>query len=97
MFAAAATPPETSSLTAGRQKPKLPDRLRESLYSRHCSRRTDQSHCQRVRRFSYFHSIWHQAEMAEPKSNAFRRHLAMGMAPEPFRDASVIRLRRRYH
>ena len=50
MYAAAAIPPETSSPAkraepaAGKQKPKLLDRLREALRSRQYSRRTEQSY-----------------------------------------------------
>jgi hypothetical protein len=52
MYAAAATPSETSSPSkraepaAEQEKPKLLDGLREALRSRHYSRRTEQSYCQ---------------------------------------------------
>jgi len=55
------------------QKPKLLDRLREALRSRHYSRRTEQSYCHWVKRFCYFHSLRHPAQMAEPEINAFVR------------------------
>ncbi|MCJ7587414.1 MAG: integron integrase [Candidatus Aminicenantes bacterium] len=60
-----------------RRPPKLLDRLREALRSRHYSRRTEQTYCQWVRRFIFFHNVRHPAEMAEPEINAFLTHLAV--------------------
>jgi integron integrase len=59
------------------QKPKLLDRLSEALRSRHYSRRTEQSYCQWVKRFIFFHNKRHPAEMAEPEINAYLTHLAV--------------------
>jgi integron integrase len=59
------------------QKPKLLDRLRETLRSRHYSRRTEQSYCHWVKRFIFFHNTRHPAEMAEPEINAYLTHLAV--------------------
>lgn len=58
-------------------KPKLLDQLREGLRARHYSRRTEQTYCNWVRRFIYFHNIRHPAEMAEKEINAFLTHLAV--------------------
>lgn len=58
-------------------KPKLLDRLREALRSRHYSRRTEQAYCHWVKRFIFFHNVRHPAEMAEPEINAFLTHLAI--------------------
>jgi len=58
-------------------KPKLLDQLREALRARHYSRRTEQTYCQWVKRYIYFHNIRHPAEMAEPEINAFLTHLAV--------------------
>jgi integron integrase len=58
-------------------KPKLLDRLREALHSRHYSRRTEQTYCHWVKRFIYFHKVRHPAEMGEPEINAFLTHLAV--------------------
>jgi hypothetical protein len=44
---------ERPSLPAG---PKLLDRLREALQSRHYSRRTEEGYCHWVKRFIYFHT-----------------------------------------
>lgn len=57
--------------------PKLLDRMREALRSRHYSRRTEQTYCHWVKRFIYFHNVRHPAEMAEPEINAFLTHLAV--------------------
>jgi integron integrase len=62
---------------ASAQKPKLLDRLREALRSRHYSRRTEQTYCQWVKRFIFFHDKRHPAEMAEPEINAYLTHLAV--------------------
>lgn len=59
------------------RKPKLLDRLREALRSRHYSRRTEQTYCHWVKRFIFFHNVRHPAEMAEPEINAFLTHLAV--------------------
>ena len=59
------------------QKPKLMDRLRETQRSRHCGRRTEQSHGHWVRRFISFPSKRQPAEMAEPEINAYLTHLAV--------------------
>ena len=58
-------------------KPKLMDRLREALRSRHYSRRTEQTYCYWVKRFIFFHEVRHPVEMAEPEINAFLTHLAV--------------------
>jgi integron integrase len=58
-------------------KPKLLDRLREALRSRHYSRRTEQTYCQWVKRFIFFHNVRHPKEMAEPEINAFLTYLAV--------------------
>lgn len=58
-------------------QPKLLDRLRDALRSRHYSRRTEQCYCHWVKRFIFFHHVRHPAEMAEPEINAFLTHLAV--------------------
>src|SRR5512137_1368722 len=58
-------------------QPRLLDRLREALRSRHYSRRTEQAYRPWVKRFIFFHSVRHPAEMAEPEINAFLTHLAL--------------------
>lgn len=41
------------------------------------SRRTEQTYCQWVKRYIFFHKVRHPAEMAEPEINAFLTHLAV--------------------
>jgi len=72
----ASTPPSTASPPSGRQ-PKLLDRLREALRSRHYSPRTEHTYCHWVKRFIFFHNVRHPAEMGEPEVNAFLTFLAM--------------------
>lgn len=57
--------------------PKLLDQLREALRARHYSPRTENTYCQWVKRYIYFHNIRHPAEMAEPEINAFLTDLAV--------------------
>jgi integron integrase len=57
--------------------PKLLDRLREALRSRHYSRRTEQTYCHWVKRFIFFHNVRHPADMAEAEINGFLTHLAV--------------------
>jgi len=57
-------------------KPKVLDRMREALQTRHYSPRTEEAYCSWVRKFVHFHKFRHPAEMAEPDVNAFLTHLA---------------------
>jgi hypothetical protein len=51
-----AAAPRPATGTGG---PKLLDRLREALRSRHYSRRTEQTYGHWVKRFIYFHNVRH--------------------------------------
>ena len=64
-----------SSLGGG--KPKLLGQLHEALRSRHYNRRTEQTYCNWVKRFIYFHNVRHPAEMSEVEVNAFLTYLAV--------------------
>jgi hypothetical protein len=57
--------------------PKLLDRLREALRSRHYSRRKEQTYGHWVKRFIFFHNVRHPADMAEAEINGFLTHLAV--------------------
>ncbi|KPK42030.1 MAG: integrase [Phycisphaerae bacterium SG8_4] len=59
------------------RKPRLLEQLRQALRCRHYSRRTEQTYCQWVKQFIYYHKVRHPAEMAEPEINAFLTHLAV--------------------
>ena len=69
--------PLSAAPTPAKQQPKLLDRLREALRSRHYSRHTEQAYCHWVKRFIFFHKVRHPAAMAEPEINAFLTHLAI--------------------
>ncbi len=58
-------------------QPRLLARMREALRSRHYSRRTEQTYCNWVKRFIFYHNLRHPAEMGEPEINAFLTHLAV--------------------
>ena len=60
-----------------KSKPKLLDQLRQALRSRHYSHRTEQSYCQWIKRYIYFHNVRHPKDMAEPEINAFLTYLAV--------------------
>ena len=64
-------------LGSSSSQPKLLDRLRLALRSRHYSRSTEKTYLMWVRRFIFFHEVRHPAEMAEPEINAFLTHLAV--------------------
>ena len=57
--------------------PRLYDCVVEALRSRHYSRRTDEAHLHRIRRFLAFHSGTHPRELAESDVNRFLSHLAV--------------------
>jgi integron integrase len=58
-------------------KPKLLDRMRDAMRSRHYSRSTERSYCNWVKRFIFFHNVRHPDEMGEAEINAFLTHLAV--------------------
>lgn len=64
-------------LTPSSSQPRLLDRLRLALRSRHYSRRTENTYLMWVKRFIFFHNVRHPAEMAEPEINAFLTYLAV--------------------
>jgi integron integrase len=57
--------------------PKLLDRLRTRLRTRHYSIRTEQAYCQWARRFILFHGKRHPKEMGAPEIEAFLSHLVV--------------------
>lgn len=58
-------------------KPKLLQRVRIALRSRHYSRRTEQAYCLWIKRYIFFHKLRHPEEMAESEVNQFLTHLAV--------------------
>ncbi len=59
------------------KQPKLLDRLRLALRSRHYSRRTEQTYCHWVKKYIYFHNVKHPDEMGEAEINRFLTRLAV--------------------
>lgn len=58
-------------------QPRLLDRLRIAIRTRHYSIRTEEAYVGWVKRFIFFHGKRHPAEMREPEINAFLSHLAV--------------------
>jgi integron integrase len=73
--------PETSPNR--NSSPKLLDRLREALRSRHYSRRTEQTYISWVKQFIFYHHLQHPTEMAESEINAFLTYLAVTKKVSP--------------
>lgn len=59
------------------QPPKLLDRMRDHLRTRHYSIRTEQAYLDWVRRFILYHKKRHPQEMGAPEVEAFLTHLAV--------------------
>ena len=66
-----------ASIQANISRPKLLDRMRGALRSRHCSRRTEKTYVMCVTQFIYFHAVGHPAEIAEPQINVLLTQLAV--------------------
>jgi integron integrase len=62
---------------AGAPKPRLLDRVRESLRARHYSRRTEHAYVAWIRRYIFFHGKRHPAEMGAPEITRFLTWLAV--------------------
>jgi integron integrase len=58
------------------QKPKLLDRVHETMRSRHYSRRTEEAYVMWIKRFIFFHNKRHPASMGGEEVNAFLTWLA---------------------
>ncbi len=56
--------------------PKLLDRLRQAIRTRHYSPSTEKAYVSWVRRFIFFHAKRHPKEMGEQEVTAFLNHLA---------------------
>jgi integrase len=59
------------------QPPKLLDRVRIAIRTRHYSLRTEEAYVAWIRRFIFFHNKRHPMEMGEPEINAFLSGLAV--------------------
>jgi integron integrase len=57
--------------------PKLLDRVRQAIRTRHYSPRTEQAYVHWIRRYIFFHKVRHPADMGKEELNAFLSHLAV--------------------
>jgi len=62
---------------AGAPKPRLLDRVRETVRTRHYSRRTEKAYVHWIKRYIFFHGKRHPAEMGAPEVTAFLTSLAV--------------------
>ena len=58
-------------------KPKLLDRVRETIRRKHYSIRTEEAYVDWIKRYIFFHHKRHPAEMSEPEIVQFLNHLAV--------------------
>jgi integron integrase len=72
-----AVTPFPGTVPGQRQPPKLLDRVRIAIRTRHYSLRTEEAYVSWIRRFIFFHDKRHPAEMGEPEINSFLSHLAV--------------------
>src|SRR5574341_1536164 len=61
----------------GPQKPKLLDRVREAIRSRHYSRNTEDAYVAWIKRFIFFHGKRHPVEMGAEEVTRFLSSLAL--------------------
>ena len=59
------------------QQPRLLDRVREAISTRHYSRRTEKAYVHWIKRYIFFHGKRHPAEMGAPEVTAFLTSLAV--------------------
>jgi integron integrase len=62
---------------AGAPKPRLLDRVREAIRTRHYSRRTEKAYVHWIKRYIFFHGKRHPAELGAPEVTAFLTSLAV--------------------
>jgi integron integrase len=71
-------PPEPVAASAARPNPpRLLDRVRAAIRLRHYSPRTEEAYVGWIRRFIFFHSVRHPAEMGAAEINQFLTNLAV--------------------
>lgn len=71
------TPPSNSQNASSASPPKLLDRVRDEIRTRHLSLRTEQAYVHWIKRFVLFHGKRHPREMGGPEVGAFLTHLAV--------------------
>ena len=68
---------ESLSSTPHRTGPKLLDRVRDAIRTRHYSRRTEEAYVHWIRRYIVFHDKKHPSEMGAPEISRFLTSLAV--------------------
>src|SRR5216683_5787044 len=58
-------------------KPRLLDRVREAIRTRHYSRRTEKAYVDWIKRYIFFHHKRHPLEMGAPEVEQYLNHLAV--------------------
>ncbi len=58
-------------------KPKLLDRVRQEIRTRHYSRRTEKAYLHWIKRFIFFHGVRHPADMGQAEVTRFLSSLAV--------------------
>jgi hypothetical protein len=71
-------------------KPRLLDRVRDAVQTRHYSIRTEEAYVGWIRRYILFHGKRHPQEMGEPEINAFLTHLAVAQRVGPSTQTQVL-------
>jgi site-specific recombinase XerD len=69
--------PISESVPLPPEQPRLLDRVRTAIRTRHYSLRTEEAYVGWIKRFIFFHNKRHPAEMGEPEINRFLSHLAV--------------------
>ena len=79
LYAVRASPPRLlrEASPPAPHSPRLLDRVREAIRSRHYSRRTEKAYVHWIRRFIFFHGKRHPAEMGAGEVTAFLTSLAV--------------------
>jgi len=72
-----AVTPFPGTVPGQHQPPKLLDRVRIAIRTRHYSLRTEEAYVGWIRRFIFFHNKRHPADMEEPEINSFLSHLSV--------------------
>ena len=73
------------------QKPKLLDRVREAIRSRHYSRNTEDAYIAWIKRFIFFHRKRHPREMRAPELTRFPESVLQRAVKESIRRAGVAK------
>lgn len=68
---------ETRPGAAGRRKPRLLDRVRQSIRARHYSPRTEKAYVYWIKQFIFFHGKRHPKELGADEIRAFLNYLAV--------------------